>query len=215
MAKMKQRKIYDVSLTMRSGMPVYPGDTAVNKEALHSMARGDSYNTSALSMGTHSGTHVDAPRHFIADGLTVDQVPSKVLVGTARLFQLSDVKRIDRAVMAALDLTGVSRLLIGTGNSELLKKDKFDPDYAFITGSAAQYIVDAGIRLLGFDYLSIEDFNARDCPAHHILLGTGVVIVEGLYLAGVPAGDYELFCLPIKIENSDGAPARVFLREMR
>ncbi|MEE8583203.1 MAG: cyclase family protein [Dehalococcoidales bacterium] len=211
---MKQPRIYDVSLTIEPGMAVWPGDPPVAMESASAITEGGSSNLSRLKMGSHTGTHVDAPRHFIDGAAGVDAISSDVLTGPARLFQLPRVKRIDRRVLEGLDLEGVSRLLLGTGNSALLGKKPLSMDYAFVTGDAARYMVGRGVKLVGIDYLSIEEHGTVVHPVHHALLGAGVVIVEGLDLAGVPAGDYELMCLPLKMKDADGAPARVLLREV-
>ncbi len=211
---MKQSRIYDVSLTIEPGMVVWPGDAPVAVETFTALAEGGSSNLSLLRMGSHTGTHVDAPRHFIDGAAGVDAISPDVLTGPARLFQLPQLKRIDRSVLEGLDLEGVSRLLLGTGNSALLGKRPLSMDYAFVTGDAAIYLVERGIRLVGIDYLSIEEHGTAGHPVHHALLGVGIVIVEGLDLADVPAGDYEIMCLPLKLKDADGAPARVFLREV-
>jgi arylformamidase len=198
---MKQPRIYDVSLTIEPGMVVWPGDAPVAVETFTALAEGGSSNLSLLKMGSHSGTHVDAPRHFIDGAAGVDAISPDVLTGPARLFQLPRVKRIDRRVL-------------GTGNSALLGKRPLSMDYAFVTGDAATYLVERGVKLVGIDYLSIEEHGTAGHPVHHALLGAGIVIVEGLDLAAVPAGDYEIMCLPLKLKDADGAPARVFLREV-
>jgi arylformamidase len=212
---MKQPKIYDVSLTIETGMAVWPGDAAVAVETYTALSAGGSSNLSLLKLGSHTGTHVDAPRHFIDGAAGVDAISSDVLTGPARLFQLSGTKHVDRSVLEGLALEGVSRLLLGTGNSVLLGKRSLSMEYTFVSRDAARYLVEKGVRLVGIDYLSIEKHGTDDHPVHHALLGAGIVIVEGLYLAGVPAGDYELMCLPLKLKDADGAPARVFLKEMR
>jgi len=211
---MKQPRIYDVSLTIEPAMVVWPGDPPVAVENASAIAEGGSSNLSLFKMGSHTGTHVDAPRHFIDGAAGVDAISPAVLTGPARLFQLSQVKRIDRSVLEGLDLEGVSRLLLGTGNSALLGKRPLSMDYAYVTGDAARYLVERGVKLVGIDYLSIEEHGTAGHPVHHALLGAGIVIVEGLDLAGVPAGDYDLLCLPLKMKDADGAPARVLLREV-
>jgi arylformamidase len=211
---MKQPIIYDVSLTIEPGMAVWPGDPPVAVESASAIARGGSSNLSLFKMGSHTGTHVDAPRHFFDGAAGVDAISPAVLTGPARLFQLPGVKRIDRSVLEGLELEGVSRLLLGTGNSALLGKRPFSMDYSYVTGDAARYLVERGVKLVGIDYLSIEEHGTAGHPVHHALLGAGIVIVEGLNLAAVPAGDYELMCLPLKMKDADGAPARVLLREV-
>jgi arylformamidase len=201
-------------MTIEPGMAVWPGDAPVAVEEFSALAAGGSSNLSLLRLGSHTGTHVDAPRHFIDGAAGVDTISPDVLTGPIRLFQLPGVESIDWSVLEGLDLDGVSRLLLGTGNSALLGKRPLSMDYAFITADAARYLVERGIRLVGIDYLSIEEHGTAAHPVHRALLGAGIVIVEGLNLAGVPAGDYELMCLPLKLKDADGAPARVFLKEM-
>ena len=211
---MTRRKLYDVTLTIEPGMLVWPGNPQVAVDTVKSIAQGSSSNVSLLHIGTHTATHVDAPRHFIPGAPGVDSLEPEVLVGRARLFQLPDAHHIDRKLLEGLDLKGVKRLLLGTRNSALLKQKQLGLDYAFVSADAAHYLVDMGIKLVGLDYLSVEQYQKEGRPAHNILLGAGMVIVEGLALAEVPAGDYELLCLPLKLKDADGAPARVFLREV-
>lgn len=211
---MAGHKIYDISLTIYPGMPVWPDNPQIALDTVKSIDRGGSSNVSLLHIGTHTATHVDAPRHFIPGALGIDGIGPEVLLGPARLFQLPEAHYIDRNLLEGLDLKGVERLLFGTRNSALLKQRQFEQDYVFISEDAARYLVDMGIKLVGVDYLSLDQYQNKARPAHHILLGAGVVIVEGLDLTGVPTGDYELLCLPLKIKGGDGAPARVFLREI-
>jgi len=211
---MARRKIYDISLTIYPGMLAWPGQPQVAMDTVKSIAQGGSSNVSLFHIGTHTATHVDAPRHFISGAPSIDSIGPEVLLGPARLFQLPEAHHIDRNLLERLDLKGIERLLFGTRNSTLLKQRQFEQDYAFISEDAARYLVDMGIKLVGVDYLSVDQYQDKTRPAHHTLLGAGVVIVEGLNLTGVPAGDYELFCLPLKIKDGDGAPARVFLREI-
>ena len=208
------RKIYDVSLTIQPGMLVWPGDPPVAIDTLQSLASGDPSNMSLLQFSSHVGTHIDAPRHFIEAASGIDSLSPEVLVGRARLFQLPETHHIDRALLQKLDLDGVTRLLLGTRNSALLRRRQFETDYTSVSEDAALYLVERGIKLVGIDYLSIEKYSKHEYPTHHILLEAGVVIVEGLDLSGVPPGYYELMCLPLKIKDADGAPARVFLREI-
>ena len=211
---MTRHKIYDISLTIYPGMLVWPGQPQVAMDTVKSIAQGGSANVSLLHTSTHTATHVDAPCHFIPGAPSIDGIVPEVLLGPARLFQLPEVHHIDRNLLERLKLKGVERLLLGTRNSALLKKRSFEIDYAFVSEDAAHYLVNVGIKLVGVDYLSIDQYQKESRPTHHILLGAGVVIVEGLDLTGVPPGDYDLLCLPLKIKDGDGAPARVFLREI-
>jgi arylformamidase len=211
---MTERKVYDVSLTIYPGMPVWPGNPEVTMDTVKAIARGASSNVSLLHIGTHTATHIDAPRHFIEGAQGVDTIEPEVLLGKARLFQLPEVHHIDRLVLEGLDLKDVTRLLLGTRNSALLQQKEVNLDYAYVSKDAARYLVNIGIKLFGIDYLSTEEYQKEGRPTHHILLGAGVIIIEGLNLTGVPSGDFELMCLPLKLKDSDGAPARVLLREV-
>jgi len=213
-ATMTERKVYDISLTIYPGMPAWPGNPQVTVDMVKSIAQGGSSNISLLHIGTHTATHVDAPRHFIQGAPGINSIGPEVLLGQARLFQLPEAHHIDRSLLEKLDLKGVTRLLLGTRNSTLLQQRQLNPDYAFVSEDAARYLVNIGIKLIGIDYLSIEQYQKEGRPTHHILLGAGVVIIEGLNLTGVPPGDYELLCLPLKLKDADGAPARVLLREV-
>ena len=211
---MSANKVYDVSFTIYPGMLVWPGNPPVAVDTVKSIAEGGSSNISLLHVGSHTATHVDAPRHFIPDAPGVDSIKPEVAVGQARLFQLPNAHHIDRKLLERLDLNGVKRLLLGSRNSVLLRQRQFNPDYAFVAEDSTGYLVDIRIEIVGVDYLSIAKYQKGGRPTHHILLRAGVVIVEGLDLTGVPSGDYELMCLPLKLKDADGAPARVFLGEI-
>lgn len=208
------KKLYDVSMTIQPEMLIWPGNAPVSYEPVKRIAEGDSSNVSLLHVGTHSGTHVDAPYHFVEGAAGIDSIPPEVLVGPARLVQLPEVDRIDQALLETLGLSSVGRLLLGTRNSALLRQPEHTTDYIPVSEDGACYLVEMGIKLVGIDYLSIEEYKKEGYPTHRTLLKAGVVIVEGLDLSGVPAGNYELLCLPLKLKNADGSPARVFLREL-
>lgn len=214
-ARLGRGKVYDVSHTIYSGMLVWPTDPPVAIEPGKSIAKGGSSNVSVLSLSSHSGTHIDAPRHYIEGAAGVDAISAGTLMGQARVFQFDTLlTRIDRQVLAGLDIHGQTRILFKTRNSALWQTGKFTKDYAYLTEDGARYLVEEGVKLVGADYLSIEEFDNKKRSAHHTLLKDGVVIVEGLDLSDVPAGDYELLCLPLKINDGDGAPVRAFLREL-
>jgi len=205
---------YDVSLTISSRMPVWPGDPPIRVERVSSISQGNGLNVSRLEMGTHTLTHVDAPRHFIETGLPVDRLPLDVLIGPAIVVE----PRPEGNIVTATDLgqTGirtVERLLIKTRNSDLWMGGpyEFEPDFVSLSDDAARWLLAKGVKLVGVDYLSIEAFNVRESIVHHTLLEGGVVIVEGLNLSQVPEGRYQLICLPLKVRDGDGAPARVVL----
>jgi arylformamidase len=204
-------RIYDVSVTLAPGLPVYPGDPPL---ALETVQRaGDApYGLARLCLTTHSGTHVDAPLHFVAGGTAVDALPLEILIGKARVVELPGRERVERADLEAADLRDDLRVLIKTRMSGQLLKAGFQEDHVFLTGDAALYLAQAGLKLVGFDYLSIDRYGDASYPAHHALLGAGVVLVEGLDLSQVEPGEYDMTCLPLRVGGGDGAPARVVLR---
>jgi arylformamidase len=205
-------KIFDLTVPLSGQTPTFPGDPSFQSEPVHRLQAGAPCNVSRLTLGTHAGTHVDAPFHFLENGATVDELPLEILTGKARVVAVAARDAVDRADLEALDLRDDLRLLIRTRNSGQLRQPEFHPEFVHLTAEAASYLVQVGIKLVGWDYLSIEKFGSRDFPAHHALLGAGVVIVEGLDLSQVEAGEYELTCLPLKVAGGDGAPARVILR---
>lgn len=210
---MKDRKIYDVTVTIRSSMPTWPGDPVFERTLIYSITKGDSADVSIMRMGSHTGTHIDAPSHFISGAPTVEEIPIEVLVGKAQVFELGVETQITRADLDLFDLNGCERILFKTRNSSLWKSDEFTPGFVHIATDAAECLVGRGVRLVGMDYLSVGEYKSG-MHVHQILLEAGVVIVEGLDLSAVEPGVYELICLPLKIQGADGAPARVLLREL-
>jgi arylformamidase len=204
-------KIYDVSVAITASMPVYPGDPAVDIEQTHKMERGDVANVTRLSFGAHTGTHVDAPSHFIDGAMTVDQIPLNLLIGRARVIEIASAV-INREVLDEFDLAEDARVLFKTRNSYLWNEKGFTAEFVYLTKDAAERLVEQGIKVVGIDYLSVEKYNFTSPDVHRTLLGNGTIIIEGLNLSEVDAGDYEMICLPMKIEGGDGAPARVVLR---
>ena len=206
--------IYDVTVPIRAGMPIYEGDPTLNIEPWSAMAKGDSANVSFLHFGAHTGTHVDAPAHFIEGAGKIDSLPLDVLIGPARVIRVPDDRmEIDPEFLNECDLTNLTRVLFHTRNSSFWNEG-FRKDFTHVLPEAAELLVAHGIKLVGNDYLSVEKFHSGHHRTHLTLLRNGVVIVEGLNLTDVPAGDYELICLPMKIADGagDGAPARVVLR---
>jgi len=197
--------------------PVYEGDAPMRFEFLKDMRKGDPLTLSAYSMGAHSGTHIDAPMHFVSGAASVDRVSLELLIGPARVIDIPDsVQAIDAAELHRHDWRGAPRLLFRTRSSlrGWMQSPTFHRDFAYIAPDAAQLLVDAGVQLVGIDYLSAERFGAPEPKAHRILLGKGIPIVEGLALANVAAGDYDLIVLPIKVAGHEGAPARAVLRRV-
>lgn len=207
-------RIIDISVPIYTDMPFYPGDAAVSVGPGKQIKNGDVANLSTITMGSHTGTHVDAPYHFIDGGETVDNLPLEVLVGAARVLDLTGVSDgIGRDDLAAAGCSGAERVLFKTGNSALWARDGFERDFAYLADDGADYLVEQGVKLAGNDYLSIEMFHAETHHVHEALLGAGIVILEGIDLSGVEAGDYQMVCLPLRIRGGDGAPARTVLIE--
>lgn len=189
-------------------MPVYAGDPEVHLERSSSIAAGDPANISRLDLGVHTGTHVDAPLHFIDDAAGAEELPLEPLVGPSVVVDATSLEHdIDERALGTLELPeDAERLIFKTRNCELWNRDTFSREFIKFVESGARRIVDMGVRLVGIDYLSIGDEQA-----HHVFLGAGVVPVEGLDLRQVSAGRYGLICMPIKVAGSDGAPARAVL----
>jgi arylformamidase len=205
-------KFIDVTVPLSAELPTFPGDPSFEMDATHRLAGGDSYNVARISLGTHAGTHVDAPFHFIAGGSTVDELALEILIGKVRVVDLLGRDSVERADLEALDLREDLRVLIKTRNSGLLRQPAFQQDYVYLAPDAATYLAQVGIKLVGFDYLSIEKYGSRDYAAHLALLEAGVVIVEGLDLSEIEPGEYDMVCMPLRIAGADGSPARVVLR---
>ncbi len=206
--------IYDISLTISPGLPIWPGDPALELELVQSMAEGASVNVTRISSSVHIGTHIDAPRHFFKDGLTIEQLPLEVLTGPCYVAQLPDgIEAITAEVLERTEITAeMKRILFGTRNSHFWARGEsaFQSDFVGITEDGAEWLVERGVRLVGVDYLSIAPYTDL-MSTHLILLGKGIIVVEGLNLSRVMRGFYDLYCLPLKIAGCDGAPARAIL----
>ena len=203
--------IYDLSVPLRPGLPTYDDEPGPELVPLKTLAV-DGVNVSQLSLGVHSGTHVDAPVHFIAGGNGVDQAPLDAMLGPCLVVEhlaTTDITA-DDLERAALPADTV-RLIFKTRNSELWAAPGFRRDFLALDRSAADWLVARGVRLVGIDYLSVDPYDAEPQAAHLALLRAGVVVVEGLDLRGVPPGPYTLACLPLRLVGADGAPARVVL----
>lgn len=199
-------------MPVRTGAFVYPGNPEVSISLQQSTAAGAGANVSAIRFGSHTGTHVDAARHFYADGQPVDLIPLEKLVGPALLVRFGDdVRSIGEAELRQHDLGKHTRILLATRNSALLSKKDFTTDYTFLAPDGAEFLVARGVELVGIDYLSVEQFRSGHHRTHKTLLARSVVIVEGLDLSVPAPGQYELVCLPLRLEGCDGAPARAIL----
>ncbi|GAC1410796.1 MAG: cyclase family protein [Gemmatimonadaceae bacterium] len=205
-------RIYDISVPIRSGGLVYPGNPEIDIVLEQAVAKGASANVSTIRFGSHTGTHVDAARHFFDDGQPVDKIPIERLIGPALLVSFNEnIRSVGAAELRQHDLKGQKRILLRTRNSTLLAAKVFVKDYTYLAPDGAQYLVDQGVELVGIDYLSIEQFHSGHHRTHRTLLGHSVVIVEGLDLSAPPPGEYQFICLPLRIEGCDGAPARAVL----
>ena len=205
-------RIHDISLPIAHGGLVYPGNPPIEITAQQAVARGGSSNVSALAFGSHTGTHVDAAKHFFDDGQTVDALPLERLIGRAVVVEVApDVDAVAAELLRAAPLAGHTRVLIKTRNSGYNTEPAFRRDYTYLAPDGAEYLADQGVVLVGVDYLSVEQFHSGHHRTHRTLLAREVVIVEGLALAAVPAGEYQLICLPLRLAGLDGAPARAVL----
>src|SRR5437588_6432656 len=187
-------KLIDVSVPLDANLPTYPGNTPYTLEPIKRLARGDSSNVSSVHMSAHCGTHVDAPRHFFDAAPGAEALPLDMLVGRARVIDVSGRGGIGADELAATDLSEEVRVLIRTPNSRLWGSAEFRTDYAGVTESGAKYLVEHGIKVVGVDYLSVEQLRKPGAPAHHVLLGSGVIVIEGLNLRDVEPDVYDMFC---------------------
>lgn len=205
--------IYDITVPLSPALPVYPGDPAVTITPIACLQWGDAANVSRVTLSSHAGTHLDAPRHFFQAGTAIDGIDPRVLIGPARVCAFPDATaHLTADDLRALPLRDTRRVLFKTPNSALWEHTGFQTTYIALTESAAQLLVDAGVQLVGIDYLSVDAFERQDFPVHRLLLEAGIVILEGLDLRLVPPGDYELLALPLLLQGGDGAPVRALLR---
>ncbi|MFH0883670.1 MAG: cyclase family protein [bacterium] len=205
--------LYDITMPIDDSLPVWPGDP---RPTLHGERTEDGVRTSVLTCSAHTGTHIDAPSHGIEGGKNVEEIPLDTLVGPALVIQIAnEVKSIGPELLEAYGISErTKRLLLKTSNSRLhARGSAFVEEYVALTPGGARWIRDRGIRLVGIDYLSIQLYDTSGFRTHLTLLEADIVILEGLRLMDVPPGEYELFCLPLKLVGSDGAPVRAILRQ--
>ena len=206
----------DISVPIRDAMVHWPGDPSVRVERVHSMERGDAANLSAISMGVHTGTHMDAPLHFIREGKGIDDIPLDVVVGRARVIEIYDTESIKPEELTRHRLRRGERILFKTPNSSRVwKTDAFVEDFVFISKEAASFLAERGVRVVGVDYLSVGEYHGEGQEIHRRLLSAGIWLIEGLDLSLVEPGRYYLICLPLRIDKGEGAPARAILRPIR
>ena len=202
---------YDISLPILSGGLVYPGNPEISISLQQSLAAGNGANVSAVAFGSHTATHVDAPKHFFDDGVSVDALPLDVLMGPAVLIDVGEAAAGGEKELRLHELKGHTRVLIKSRNSGFIRERVFHRDYTYLAPDGAEYLVSLGVRLVGVDYLSIEQFHSGHHRTHRTLLERGIIIVEGLDLSAPPIGPYELRVLPLRLAGADGAPARAVL----
>jgi len=203
----------DVSVSLHSGMVHWPDNPPVQIERALSIEHGDAANVSEISMGVHTGTHMDGPIHFVQEGQGLDEMPLTATIGRARVVEISDPESIKVDELHLHGLQRGERILFRTQNSaRRWSTEGFMEDFVYVSQEAARYLADRGIQTVGVDYLSVGGFRKDGEETHRALLEAGIWVIEGLDLSEVEAGECELICLPVKIEQSDGAPARAILR---
>jgi arylformamidase len=206
-------RTYDITLTITPEMIVWPGDPQVDMKRLSSISAGDNANVTQISMSCHTGTHVDAPDHFMNNGKTVESLTLDLLLGRAYVLHLPNVNLITASVLMDADIPPrTRRLLFKTRNSDYWASGnkEFQTDFVALSVDAAEWLVDRNVKVVGIDYLSIAPFK-QGKPVHTILLEAGVVVIEGLDLSKVSQGRYTLTCLPLKLGGAEGAPTRAIL----
>ena len=206
-------KLYDITLTISESTITWPRDPKVSIQKTRLISKGNSCNVSELKFGSHCGTHIDAQYHFEENGIKIDQIPLDYLIGDVTVFNIKNKEKIDLEDIKSLKLNNINRVIFKTINSTYWKLPEFKSDFVYLTKEAARYLVDSSIKLVGIDYLSIEKYGNKGADTHHTLLKNGIVVIEGLDLSEVEAGNYELIALPLKIKDCDGSPARVILRK--
>jgi len=206
-------EIFDISVLINPSLPVWPGEASVQIKRVSNIESGDNANVSHISLGAHTGTHVDAPLHFFTDGVSLEKIPLDHFIGEVNIVEIKGVKTITADdIKKVIKLEPGSRILFKTSNSKywIQGESVFQKEFVAVSPDAARYLVDHEVKLVGIDYLSIAPFSDTR-PTHEILLGAGIPILEGIDLSKVNAGLYSLFCLPLKLDGVDGAPVRAIL----
>ena len=207
----------DVSVDLRNGMPHWPGDKPFQIRRENEISRGDPDNLSSFATSAHAGTHMDAPLHFVAGGTSIDRIPFDLAMGRARVIAIEDSRRVTARELERHDIGEGQRLLFKTRNSpSVWREPSFTGDFVSIAPDAARLLAGRKVKLVGVDYLSVGAYGGDEgVEVHRILLGGGVWIIEGLNLEAAQPGDYDLICLPLKMDGAEGAPARAILRPAR
>jgi len=205
--------IYDVTVPISNAMPVWPGDPPVQliRKSHLSQDKTHSVRVTAIEMGSHTGTHMDAPFHIIDGGRCLNDFALDTLIGKATVVEIPSARSVGRSHLEGIDWVGVERVLLKTENSKHWNDDKFYEEFVYLEPDGAQFLVERGVRLVGIDYLSIDKFQSESHSTHFVLLTKNVMIIEGLNLNAVPQGNYTIIALPLNLQEADGAPARVVL----
>lgn len=204
-------RIIDISLDISNKTISFPGDPKVEIKRVFDIKKGDIATVSKLSLSSHTATHIDAPSHFIKDGLSVDKLPLENLIGKVKVIEFLQDDKITKSFLEKKDIE--KAIFFKTKNSQYLNSGKFFEKYTSLSPDAAEFLIEKGVKVVGIDYLSIEEYGSEEYPVHKMLLSHGVIIIEGLNLLDIKEGDYEFVALPLKIKDCDGAPARVVLIE--
>ncbi|MDA7818348.1 cyclase family protein [Sulfurimonas sp.] len=205
--------IYDITLGISNSTITWPGNPKVNISKKNSIASGDICNVTNIDIGAHTGTHIDAPYHFVENGKKTESISIDNLIGVCYVLEVETKSLIELKHIENIDFTKYKKILFKTMNSQYLLQKEFNENFIALSLDAAEYLIDKGVHLIGIDYLSIESFYS-DGSVHKKLLGNNIVVLEGINLLEVSEGEYELICLPLKVIGSDGAPSRVILRSI-
>jgi arylformamidase len=205
--------IYDVTVPISNTMPVWPNDPPVQLTSKSHPSKDGTHTIrlTAIEMGSHTGTHLDAPFHMIEGGRRLSDFPLDTLIGPATVVEIPHARSISRPALQGFNWNGVERILLKTENSKHWRDGKFYEDFVYIEPDGAAFLAERGVRVVGIDYLSIDKFSSESHPSHFVLLKRDIIIVEGLDLSKVQAGQYTMFALPLNLQEADGAPARVIL----
>lgn len=213
--KRQDARWIDITVPLKNGMVFWPNNPSFHLDRVRDMSKGNSSNVSVITMGSHTGTHVDAPSHSLPDAKGVDGVDLASLIGVARVIEIKDSESIKPEELKRNGICSGERILFKTKNSgRVWKQDSFTEDFVYLTAEGAQFLAAAGIVTMGLDYLSIGGYKKNGRETHRILFEAGISVIEGLDLSSVNPGPYEFICLPLKISGADGAPARAILRPL-
>lgn len=204
-------KIYDISVPLSSNLVAFPGDPKLEITAFNDIEKGDSYNVSEIKLCSHTGTHIDAPKHFFSNGQTIDNIPLTRCIGYAKVFDLTGKSFIDYDDIKDLNIEKNDTILFKTDNKNSMLSNTLKENFVYITETCAKYLADKKINAVGIDYLSIESLDSPNSIVHKTLLKSGVLIYEGIILTDVPEGKYEIVALPLKFEHGNASPTRIVL----